>query len=62
MNTKQVIYVKPNVDFYGKNGFGYDGWAGETPEEAVLESFLQEGMEYGAATDRLATLEIRIEE
>lgn len=60
--AKQIVYVRANVEWNGRQGFGYDGWAGETPEEAVLESYLQDGLEYGAASDKLASVEVRIEE
>lgn len=60
MQTRPVIYVTPNVEFYGASGYGYEGWAGATPEEAVLEAFLQEGLSIGEATDKLAQFTILI--
>ena len=40
--------------------FNHEQYAGATPEEAVTESFLNKGMEHGAASDQLSNYRLRI--
>ena len=56
--SREIFEVLYPVDFFGMKGYSCDGWAGETKEEAVMESLLRAGVEFGEAGDRLALGEI----
>lgn len=54
----EVIRVQP-CDWNGRSGWACDGWAGETPEEAVMEMCLRDAHgDDGIASDRFAHITI----